>query len=884
MQKLLKGLRQCSWHRVHPGNLLDACRPYALLLLAFSAYHSVVPVALAETAVETGQRYRIGVLAYKGKQRAIERWRAHGEYLSQRLAPFQFEIIPLGYKGNELSNAVINREIDFVITNPGHYTELELGGHVTHLATRRMAGPGGIIDQFGGTAITRPERTGINRYSDLAGKLILIPSRSSLGGWQTHLREALAQGVDLEREATIRELKDHTKVVEAILAGEGDVGFIRSDLYEQLVARGKLQPGQLKVVNPQHFPGYPYHISTQLYPEWPFARVSGTSTEVATRVLLALLSLQTEEAAARSAGLSGWTLPGNYSEVNDLFRETELGPYKRKPPSLSEILQLYWIELLTLSLLISVALLYSTIQTIRANITLRHDIEMRKRVEKELQLSSSVFENTHEGIVITDHNTRIIDINKAFSRITGYARHEAIGATPALLQSGQHDDQFYLALWQSLQRNGVWTGEITNRRKNGELYSELLTISAVHNNQGETEQYVGIFTDISDYKKTEKALRRSQKMEAIGQLTGGIAHDFNNLLTIILGQLELLQEEIDDSNISRERIDAIAKAGQRAAELTGRLLSFSRGNNSETCSTDINQLINGMHKLLSRSITPDIEIVTELTPELWQSSINPGAFEDTLLNLIINARDAMENRGTVTIRTRNTTLGSDYCSTNPTVTPGDYVEMVVSDTGKGISAQDQEHIFEPFFTTKEAGKGTGLGLAMTFSFVSHSGGHIECESELGKGTAFHLFLPRNQELPPSEGEIREPTNELPRGDETILLVDDEEALLSISRESLEAQGYRILAASTTAQALELLMTTEGIDLLFSDIILPGTISGLQLAKQAEVTQPGIKILLTTGSAGNIYSDSLENTHHYNLLRKPYTRAALCRRVRKVLDT
>ena len=213
-------------------------------------------------ATNTGHdnTYTIGVLAYKGKDAAVQRWSDHETYLNHHLAPLKVKIIPLSYKDDELTKAVTNHQLNFVVTNPGHYTELELGGHVSRLATRRMEGPQGILDQFGGTAITRPDRTDINNYADLAGKTILIPSTSSLGGWQVHLREAMAQGVDLHEDANIIELKNHRKVVEAILAGEGDVGFVRSDLLEDLEVKGLLQLDQIKVLSKKNSPEYPYQI------------------------------------------------------------------------------------------------------------------------------------------------------------------------------------------------------------------------------------------------------------------------------------------------------------------------------------------------------------------------------------------------------------------------------------------------------------------------------------------------------------------------------------------------------------------------------------------------------------------------------------------------
>jgi len=830
--------------------------------------------------------YKIGVLAYKGKDTAARHWQAHASYLNQRLAPLNFEIIPLGYKHNELTQAVIDHRVDFVITNPGHYIELELGGYVTRLATRRMSSPEGILDQFGGTAITHPEHAEINNYSDLHGKKILIPSRSSLGGWQMHLREALAQGVNLEKKAEITELKNHKKVVLAILERQGDVGFVRSDLIEQLVAEGVLQLDQIKIINQNHVPGYPYLLSTRLYPEWPFATTTGTSIEVAAKVMQALLEITHNDKAAKEAGIYGWTIPGHYSKVNDLFRETELGPYSARKLTIQTIFEQYWQQLLMLVTFISAILLYSTVRAVRANRLLQQEIHERKKIEKNLKLAANVFEYAHEGIIITDSNQKIIDVNSGFCRITGYTRAEAIGKTPSLVKSDRQSAEFYKTLWQSLSQHGIWKGEIWNKKKNGDLYVELLTISTVYDKNGNVEQYVGMFSDITEYKKSEEALRRSQKMDAIGKLTGGIAHDFNNILGIILGNLEILKLTITNTSKSLERIEIISDAGYRAANLTKQLLSFARGQTTEKSITNINQIIVKMDTLISRSMTPEVQITTHLADNLWLTEIDAGNFEDSLLNLVINARDAMGNHGNLTIDTHNATLDAAYCEQNPDVKPGEYVELTIADTGNGISEEAQEHIFEPFFTTKELGKGTGLGLAMVFGFVNRSGGHIKCYSKEGVGSSFHLYLPRYKDasIQNTQDTQNISKKEQPaQGTETILVVDDEPDLLEITKVSLDSLGYNTLVASDGEQALKVLTENPNIDLVFSDVVMPGHISGYELADLVTKNYPKIKIFLTSGYTGIILTDDSHEQFNKNLLQKPYTQLELSKQIRKMLD-
>ncbi|MES0326551.1 MAG: ATP-binding protein [Gammaproteobacteria bacterium] len=393
-----------------------------------------------------------------------------------------------------------------------------------------------------------------------------------------------------------------------------------------------------------------------------------------------------------------------------------------------------------------------------------------------------------------------------------------------------------------------------------------------------------ISKEMAERKKAEDAQRRSQKMDAIGQLTGGIAHDFNNILAVILGNLELLEQQVPADDKILKRIAAMNKAGQRAVDLTKQLLSFSRRQATQLTVTNINQVLGEMESLLARSLTPEVEVEHQFADKLWLTEIDPGDFEDALLNLSINARDAMAGHGHLTIETRNATLDTTYCAQNTGARPGQYVQLSVSDNGEGIPIEQQELIFEPFFTTKDQGKGTGLGLAMVYGFVKRSGGYINVYSEPGIGTTFRLYLPRaygDEQLVKLNDEQAE---DLPRGQETILAVDDEALLLELTRESLEALGYRVLTASDGWQALARLDEEPSIDLLFSDVVMPGGINGYELAEQATTNRPELKVLLTSGYTEKVMAHNGYARFNENLLSKPYNRADLAERVRAILDT
>lgn len=393
----------------------------------------------------------------------------------------------------------------------------------------------------------------------------------------------------------------------------------------------------------------------------------------------------------------------------------------------------------------------------------------------------------------------------------------------------------------------------------------------------------GYFFDITKLKHTEQALRRSQKMEAIGQLTGGIAHDFNNILSIILGNLELMQHQQVMDDKAQKRFDTIDHAVQRAINLTRQLLSFSRHEVTSEKNTDINQLIESMHGLIAHSLTPEVEVEQHLGSELWMSLMDPGDFEDALVNLAINARDAMGGNGKLTIETQNITLDEAYCELNPAATPGEYVQLVVSDNGEGISFEQQERIFEPFYTTKEQGKGTGLGLSMVFGFVKRTGGTIKVYSEIGIGTSFCIYLPRANEKEQTLKENTVSAKIMQRGQETILAVDDEESLLSLAYETLTNLGYRVLTANNASQAQEVFASEPNIALLFSDVVMPGGMNGFELAEKLVGERPQLKVLLTSGYTEKAIARNGQVRFKTNMLSKPYTLADLAQKVRNLLD-
>jgi len=494
----------------------------------------------------------------------------------------------------------------------------------------------------------------------------------------------------------------------------------------------------------------------------------------------------------------------------------------------------------------------------------------------------TLFETSPIGLALCRKDGTLVDINPAFAAIIGRSVDETLGLlywdiTP---EKFREQELFQVECLEARGTYGPYEKEYIH--KHGHLVPVRLSGMYLERNG---EQFIwSSVEDITQQKLTEEALRRSQKMDAIGQLTGGIAHDFNNILGIILGHLSLLERDLVNNEKAKKRISNINKASQRAVDLTKQLLSCSR---KEEISiklepTNINRLIQRNFTLITRSVTPVIKVEHHLSDEVWLTDVSSGDFEDVLLNLILNARDAMPDGGTLTLETCNCTLDATYCAKNPGFVEGEFVQLIVSDTGIGIPVDLLERIFEPFFTTKGLEKGTGLGLAMVYGFIKRCKGHVNVSSELGKGTTFHMYLPRSKEKEQFAGKVFESREVIQRGDETILAVDDEEGLVELAKEYLQAFGYRVLVALDSKQALTVLAENPSIDLLFSDVVMPGDLSGYDLAMQVSQKYPELKVLLTSGYTEKAISKNSRTHTNFDLLSKPYSQAELAMKVRLVL--
>jgi two-component system cell cycle sensor histidine kinase/response regulator CckA len=511
------------------------------------------------------------------------------------------------------------------------------------------------------------------------------------------------------------------------------------------------------------------------------------------------------------------------------------------------------------------------------------DATERTRAEADLHLQSTALNAAADPMFITDRDGTIAWINAAFTEGTGYSAEEAIGRnTRALLRSGGHDRAFYKELWDTILAGKVWRGEMTNRRKDGSLYPETQTITPVRNARGEISHFIAVERDLTKDKKLQAQFLQAHKMESVGRLAGGVAHDFNNLLSVIIGWTEMALTDLPADHPVRESLEEVIKAGEGAASLTTQLLAFSRQQLVEPTLFHPNDLVVETDKMLRRLIGEDIEMVTRTDPELGTVKMDRGQFDQVLMNLVVNARDAMPEGGKLTIETANVVLDAEYSRKNPGMTPGEYVMLAVSDSGVGMSDEIKTHIFEPFFTTKELGKGTGLGLATSYGIAKQNGGYIAVYSEEGLGTTMKLYLPRRREAAAvaARGRTRTPVH----GVETILLVEDEPAVRRVTVRMLEAQGYRVLSTSSGEEALRVIEDErERLHLLLTDVVLAGGMSGPVLAERVRALRPSLKVLYVTGYTSDVTILHGLLEHSVALVQKPFTAESLGSKVRQVLD-
>jgi PAS domain S-box-containing protein len=512
-------------------------------------------------------------------------------------------------------------------------------------------------------------------------------------------------------------------------------------------------------------------------------------------------------------------------------------------------------------------------------------LEERQRGAEELRLWADAFQSASIGIEISDPRSGDIRfVNPAFAAAHGTTMDEARGRSVVEIYAEEERGRLP-QLFAIADGTGHVSFESRHRRADGSTFPVQIDMTSKRDADGTVAYRLTSSRDTTAAKQTEEALRQAQKMEAIGNITGGMAHDFNNLLAVIIGNLDMVDKvAIENVDHLQALVDEARDAATRGAELTRSLLAFARRQSLHPVRVDLNQLASGMSRLLTRVLGEDIEIALDLAPDLWPVIADAAQVEASIANLANNARDAMPKGGRLTISSSNAHLDANYAALNPSVKTGDYAMLCVSDNGTGMPPDIVAKIFEPFFTTKELGKGTGLGLSMVFGFVKQSNGHVSVYSEIGFGTAVRLYLPRHVDTAATAESSGTRSATVPRrgNGELVLIVEDNPNLRRVVQIQLTSLNYRTIETDNAKAAMALL-DTQQVDLLFSDVVMPGGIDGFELAEQAARQWPHLKTLLTSGFSGGRHDATPTREVDIQVLSKPYRLNELATAIRKSLD-
>jgi len=506
----------------------------------------------------------------------------------------------------------------------------------------------------------------------------------------------------------------------------------------------------------------------------------------------------------------------------------------------------------------------------------------RHAAEARLKLYGEAFTNTIGGIIITDSKGAIIDVNAAFEMVTGYSKEEAVGNNPSMLKSGQQDDQFYHRMWEMIQQRGQWQGRILNRRKNGDIYPEHLSITAIRDESGEVKNYIGVFLDASEQEQLEEQFRQSQRMESLGTLVGGIAHEFNNMLAGMTGNLYLAKSQIKAVPSAVENLNTVESLAFQAAEMVKQLLTFARKGTMRKEETNLALFMKASRELFQLSLPEEITLKQHVSDQEIAVDVDRSQLQQILVNLINNSKRALQGvkNPEVSLELDRYLADSSFLKRHTEVECKEFARITVTDNGAGIDEQCVEKIFEPFFTTREVGEGAGLGLSMVFGAIKAYGGVIEVESCQGAGTSMHLYIPALSRV--LEVVDQEPVTTTEHG-ETILVVDDDPLVVETACRVLERLGYEVLSAASGREAIMLFEAHEQeIGVVMLDVVMPG-LSGPETADLIHTINGDVTIIFATGyDTTDTLKRRIEHTGE-QVLRKPYQIAKLSQTLKRIFN-
>ncbi|HTZ17141.1 MAG TPA: PhnD/SsuA/transferrin family substrate-binding protein [Dissulfurispiraceae bacterium] len=839
---------------------------------------------------------KIGVLANRGDEKCLQMWGPTAEYLSNRLPGHKFEIVPLSF--DKISAAVRNEEVDFLLANPSIYVDMETEYAISGIATLRSK-YSNVYPLFGGVIFTRADNPGIFKLRDLTGRTFMAVHETSLGGWEVALREFKKSGIDPRKDfASLLFSDNHETVIHAVLDGKVDAGTANTDVFGSLMQNGTVHPGDFRILAPEGLninrDDFPYPVSTRLYPNWPFSKLRKTPEDLAVQVAISLLAMTGDTEAAKAGDYKGWSYPLNYKDIRDLKKELGLGIYKDfEKASVAIFLQknrgevILVLVIMLISLSASIVLTYLYRRSKRGESVLRETQEALRQSEVWYR---SVIDYTYNWEYWMDEDGNFLYVSPSCRRITGYGPKDFINDKELLYKIIHPDD---LKLFRDHLHTITEGGEVIP------IEFRIITAEGVEKWIGHVCQSVSSGDgkirgrrvsnrDITDRKRIEKErehlgmqLLQAQKMEAVGQLASGIAHDFNNVINAITGYSHLLADSLSRDHPVRSYVVEIIEATERAAEVTGSLLAFGRKQAMNVKPLDMNEVLRKFNKLIPRIIGDDIEVSIFSKDKEVLCMADAGRIDQVLLNLVNNARDAMPKGGHLTLGAEIAEMDESFIKVHGYGLPGAYALVTLSDTGIGMNKDVMEKIFEPFFTTKEAGKGTGLGLAMVYGIIKQHGGFINVYSEPGEGTTFRIYLPSVQ----SNIEIlsREIEQNPRPGTEAILVAEDDNALRKLTDIVLTQHGYQVVLTCNGQEAIDkFIENKDALRLVVLDMIMPQK-SGKEAFDEMRNVKPDIKCIFLSGhTADRIDKQSLEDKN-IKLLLKPVSPKELLKQVRDLLD-
>jgi two-component system, cell cycle sensor histidine kinase and response regulator CckA len=969
----------------------------------------IVSLAFSSPAFCLTKSIKIGVLAYRGQDEAMKMWSPTAAYLSAHVPNHIFSIVPLGFR--EFGPAVSDGLVDFVIANTSIYVDLETRYGISRIATLKNKGRHGSFTVFGGVIFCRADRNDIREIADLKGRSFMAVDENSLGGWHAAWKELKDQGIDPHRDFKALQFGNtHDAVVYAVLNGKVDAGTVRTDTLENMAADGSIDLKDFRILHEQRIGGFPFALSTRLYPEWPFARLRHTDDDLAQNVVIALLRIPPDSPAAKAAKITGWTVPLDYEPVHDLLKGLRLGPYKDygKVTLSAAIRQYwYWVALVLLTVLFMAATtLYVFVLNRRLALSRLRLEEARKDLEQQVQdrtakLSESeeryrmIVDTALEGIVTIDLQGTIVLANGRMAEMLGRTREEILGRS-ILSFVHEHEVQDHEKQLSMRQRGKASHYERRFRKKDGSVIWTSATATPLFNQDGTVRGSSGLYTDITERKRSEEALSRSEelmrsvldsvdeelimvdrdfrillanraycsqaraslesvigehcyevshkikqpcyeageecavdrafetgepqtayhkhpdaaenmhyveikafplkdasgnvisaiesinditerylleverikthKLEAIGTLAGGIAHDFNNLLQGVFGYVSLAKLAAGNREKSVSALEQAEKALHLSVKLSNQLLTFSKGGKPVKQTLDLRPVIENAAKFALSGARSAYRLAAD--DDLWMTDADEGQIGQVIQNMVLNADQAMPDGGMVEIRAKNVHAPDRDLSKG--LQQGRHIEIAIQDHGCGIPEPMLIRIFDPYFTTKE--KGSGLGLATSYSIVKNHNGLIDVQSEVGKGTTFFLYLPAASQERMAEPVLTEVVKASPRT-ARVLLMDDEQVIRIVTGDMLKELGHTVELAAHGAEAIEkyrsAMRSEKPFDAVILDLTIRSGMGGAETAEKLLEIDPEVMAIVSSGYSDDAVTAIYQEKGFKAILKKPY---------------